>query len=159
MIKEYKATFIGLIFSVSCFLLYYTFIVPLLIMLPLSLTLEVVFKGIYPDQVYSKTGQGVVTSLTIIFVTISVTFFTKIIRQIKDTQTYKIGQVILFMTLLLFIVHPLVFYIDLSNDWSRASDGQFILSIGETFQMSSWTFIIIGIVIDSLKIYIQKHSH
>lgn len=156
IIKSYRATFIGLIFPVSCFLLYYTFIAPLLIMLPLPLVLESIFRSLFPDQAYSRTGQEVIVSLAILFVALSAVFFIKIIRQIRNTQTYKSSPVILYMVLSVFVVHPLVFYINLSKNWNRAHDGQFFLSVGETFQISSLAFVIIGIIIDALKMYKQK---
>lgn len=158
MIQKYKATFIGLFFTVTCLLLYYTFIIPLLTILPLSLPLEIIFNGIYPGQSYAKTGRGVIISLTVVLIVLSFIFFTKFYRQIKETQSYKSLQIIFYFILLQFVIHPLVFYIDLSNDWSRASDGQFFLGAADTFQLSSLTFLIIGIAIDGLKMYRQMHS-
>lgn len=53
----------------------------------------------------------------------------------------------------LFIIHPLVFYIKLSNDWSRANDGEFIFSIGDNYKISSIPFFILGMITD-LVVYI-----
>ncbi|MBS1635175.1 MAG: hypothetical protein JST26_04575 [Bacteroidetes bacterium] len=156
IIKSYRASFIGLIFSASCFLLYYTFIVPLLIMLPLSLTLESILSGIFPYQDYSKTGQGVIICLAILFAILSAIYFIRIYLQLANTRSYKTTTVALYMTVMLFVVHPLVFYIDLSEDWSRAGDGQFMLSLGDTFQLSSPAFLIIGMLTDGLAIYKRR---
>jgi hypothetical protein len=158
MIKKYSATVIGIIFTGSCLLLYYTFVIPFLIMLPVPLVLETLFERFYGKQDYSVIGQSMVIALLVIFLGLTALFFTRFIRQIRKVQTYKAFQVFLYMILILFVVHPLIFYIDLSKDWSRANDGQFILSITDTFQFSSFSFVVLGLIIDSLKIFRNKNE-
>ena len=158
MVQKYKATFIGLCFTISGMLLYYTFIIPLLIMMPLALPLEMVLQAVNPGSGYYFVGHGVIITLTVLFVIISAIFFRKFLQQIKFLEGYKTLPIIAYMILLQFIVHPLVFYIHLSKDWSSASDGQFFMSLNETFQLSSLTFLFIGILLDYLKFFRLKHK-
>ncbi|MCC6372172.1 MAG: hypothetical protein IT236_14305 [Bacteroidia bacterium] len=127
-------------------------------MLPVSLTLELIFKGVYPDQDYAIIGRGIIISLIILLVTISIAFLLKFNQQLREFKNYKPTQVLIYMILLQFVVHPLVFYINLSSNWSKAEDGQFILSINETFQMSSFAFLILGLLIDGLKLIQLKNT-
>lgn len=150
--NNYHATWLGAFFTVICFLLYYTFIVPFFIMLPLVLPLELIFTQIYPGQGYPTIGKGIIISLAVIFSGLTAFFFTRFIKQIREFRNYRTLHVALYMILLFFVVHPLFFYIHLSNNWGRASNGQFILSITETFQCSSFSFVILGVIIDCIKI-------
>lgn len=57
MIKDYKATIIGLIFSLGCFILYYTFLFPILTIIPLPYLIDIIFNSIFTKQNdYSITG-------------------------------------------------------------------------------------------------------
>ncbi len=157
--KKYKATFIGLLFTAGGLLLYYTFVVPLIIMLAVGWPLEVIFTRIHPDASYSAIGHDIITLLTILFVLITFIYFIIFIRQIKDKRDYQTWSLIQYLILLHFIVHPLIFYIHLSTDWSRASDGQFIFSVDETFQLSSGIFLMLGMILDGIKFSIINQSN
>ena len=75
-------------------------------------------------------------------------------RKIKDNISNR--GFILYLTLQFFVLHPLVFYISLSSNWTRASDGQVMFMIVEYFPYSSWTFLILGILTDIFRRQIQK---
>lgn len=148
MTKKYSGTFIGLMFSLSSFLATWTFIFPLLTVLPLGLFLESIFKSSGP---YSVIGPYILTTLWVIFITTSAAFFLyAYVMGLRGKAIPKLSFVI-FLVLQLFIVHPLVFYIDTSPDWDRASDGQFILGIANTFPTSSFAFVCFGILLDLVR--------
>lgn len=144
--NKYSATWIGLLFTIACLIGAMTDIAAFITILPLSYLLESFFHLFFSD--YSKIGTSVIIALLIILIGISSLSFLRIYHQIRDYNSYKTSEIVLYMSLLLFVIHPLIFYINLSNDWSRASDGQFIFSINETFHISSWAFVIIGALID-----------
>jgi hypothetical protein len=146
--KKYSASLLGLIFCISCFLLYYSFVVPLFIIFPVSWCLESIFNGIFPKFDYAQIGTSVIVFLSISFLLVTILFFSKFIHQRRTQGIYRKEYVLVYMFVLLFIIHPLFFYLSLSNNWSRASDGQFIMSVGNTFQISSYPFAIVGILID-----------
>lgn len=156
---KYKATIMGLFMSLFCYLSYYTFVIPMFIMLPLPLTLEVFFSSIFGGQTYPKVGQSILITLFIIFLTVTILFFRVFILEIKKTKDFNPKKFLLFLAIQLFVVHPLVFYYDLSNNWEQARDGQFILSIPKTFQTSSLAFLIFGISLDTLNILLKSTAH
>lgn len=151
MTGNYRATLIGMIYTVICLLTILTFIVPMLTILPLALPLELVFSKIFGDRNYSKVGNSVLLSLTIIFFGCIILFYKNFKRQLNRTNRISAGSFILLLSLQLIIIHPLIFYLNTSKDWSRASDGQFIFGITETFPISSFAFVIFGVIVDTLK--------
>jgi uncharacterized circularly permuted ATP-grasp superfamily protein len=158
IIQDYKATFIGLLFTVIGIFSYYTFIIPLLIMMPIIIPLELLLEEVFPKSNYSTIGQGIVATLIILLIFISTIFMRKFIQQINFLKIFKVSSIISYMIFLQFIVHPLVFYIHLSGDWSRASDGQFFMAVDETFQLSSLMFLLIGIFLDYIKFSKLKYA-
>lgn len=152
--RRYTATFIGLFFTLGGLLLYYTFILPIFIVFPLPFILEVIFQNIDQNQAYFQIGYKVIFSLIVFFFLTTFIFFYQFNKQIRNHKNYFNSYVVLYMLLLLFIIHPLVFYIHLSSKWESAGDGQFFLTIGETFQLSSYPFLMIGLAVDIFK-YIQ----
>ena len=151
MTGNYKATLIGMVYTVICLLTILTFIVPMLTILPLALPLELLFSKIFGDGNYSKVGNCVLLSLTIIFLGSIILFYKNFNRQLKLTHRISTQSFILFLSLQIVIIHPLVFYLNTSKDWSRASDGQFIFGITDTFPISSFAFVIFGVIVDSFK--------
>ncbi|RYE57409.1 MAG: hypothetical protein EOP48_05860 [Sphingobacteriales bacterium] len=138
-------------YTVVCLLTILTFIVPLLTILPLALPLELIFSAIFGDDNYSRVGKGVLVSLIIIFCISIFLFYRNLNRQLKRTQQLNTAGFILFLTLQLIIIHPLVFYVNTSKDWSQASDGQFVFGITASFPISSFAFVIIGLMVDAYK--------
>ena len=148
MTNKYKGTIIGLIFSVSSWLATWTFVIPFITVLPAGLLLENMFKSIHAVDDYDVIGPSILKALWVIFLTTTILFFTYAFRSAKSGRPASKLSFIVFLLLQLFIVHPLVFYIDTSQNWDRASDGQFILRITETFPLSSIAFVIFGILLD-----------
>ncbi len=151
MTGKYKATLFGTIYTVICLATILTFIVPMLTIVPLALPLELFFSKIFGDGDYSKVGNSVLLSLIIIFLGTIILYYRQLKKELKFNNAISTGRYILFLTLQLIIVHPLVFYLDTSRDWSRASDGQFIFGITDTFPISSFAFVIFGMIVDMLK--------
>lgn len=156
MKTKYQATLIGLTYTIVCLLSYYTFVVPMVCFLPIALPVEVFFQNIFKDQGYFKIGNSMILTFLGIFLFVSIIFFRKFIKQIKTTDTFNNTQFLAFLTLQLFIIHPLIFYIILSKNPSRDSEGLFILSVDKTFQLSSIAFVIFGIALDALKLRLTK---
>lgn len=152
MINNYTATVIGFIFSVSSWLATWTFIIPFLTVLPLSLILENGFSNTHYGNDYNIIGPLILKTIWILFLFIVIISYALwVIRIIRGKPVSKLSFS-LFLTLQLFIVHPLFFYIDTSQNWNRASDGQFILGVTETFPKSSLVFIFFGILLDLLRL-------
>lgn len=151
VLNRYKATRTGLIITVVGLLLHYTFIIPMLIVMPPAIAVELIAKAITGDGGFAQTGLSVLIIFVFLLFLLIAIFGRRFLKQIHETGTYNSHDVLLFMILLQAIVHPLIFYIDLSSDWSRASDGQFFMTVGQTFNISSLSFVFIGAIIDLVK--------
>jgi hypothetical protein len=151
MKNKYSGTIIGLIFSLSSWVATWTFIIPFITVLPLSLFLEGTFKNGAHDRSYYEIGPSILKTMWFIFIiSVALYYIVTILKVIRGRPVTKLSF-ILFLTGQLFIVHPLLFYIDTSQDWDRASDGQFIFGITQTFPTSSFAFVIFGILLDLLR--------
>lgn len=157
MTNKYSATFIGLIFSISCAIATVTFIIPFITVLPLSLFLEHIFKSDNNDTSYFEIGPSILSALWTIFIITSILFYALTVFKLRRQKPIKLFF-ILFLVLQLFIVHPLFFYIDTSQNWDRASDGQFILGITETYPISSISFVIYGIILDLIRNFVRPKA-
>ena len=123
------------------------FAIPIISIIPIALPLELIFSNFVNDK---YLWISVTISLLIIFILTSNLLY----RKIKDDISNR--GFILYLTLQFFVLHPLVFYISLSSNWTRASDGQVMFMIVEYFPYSSWTFLILGILTDVFRRQVQK---
>ena len=151
MKEKYKATIIGSIITVICFLSTWTFVVPFLTILPVGLPLELLFSGIFSDANYSATSTSVLLTLIGLFILTGLWYYKKIETDKKEKYEFNTIRLIIFFTIQLFIIHPLVFYLWATMNSENAGDGQFMFGIIETFPISSFSFVIIGIFIDIFK--------
>jgi len=156
MRSTYKATYIALIFAVSSYLAYYTFLIPIFVIWPVAIPLEQFFSDHFAAGGYAETGTAIIITLSSAAIFLTTLFYIIFIRQLKKNKSYNIRHFIIFLCLQLFVIHPLFFYIDLSSDWSRASDGQFALSVGENFRQSSFVFLWLGVILDLIAFCIKK---
>ena len=147
MKNKYSATIIGLIFTLFSLISILLFAIPIISIIPIALPLELIFSNFVNDK---YLWICVTISLLIIFILTSNLLY----RKIKDNISNR--GFILYLTLQFFVLHPLVFYISLSSNWTRASDGQVMFMIVEYFPYSSWTFLILGILTDIFRRQIQK---
>jgi len=157
MTYKYSATFIGLIFSLSSAIATATFIIPFITVLPLSLFLENIFKSGNNNSSYNEIGPSILNTLWAILLVTSILFFLFAIFKLRRQKSIKL-LFILFLIMQLFIVHPLFFYIDTSQNWDRASDGQFIFGIINTYPISSISFIIYGIILDLIRNFVKPKT-
>lgn len=155
MTSKYAATLIGLMFSAASLLATVTFIIPFITVLPLSLILENAFKNGDNNRSYNEIGPSILNAMWIIFFVTSLLFYLYTIIKLRRGQPASTWLFTFFLILQLFIVHPLFFYIDTSQNWDRASDGQFILGIVETYPTSSFVFVVFGILLDLIRIVLK----
>ena len=154
--NKYSATIIGSYFTLFCLAASITFVVPFLFMVPLCLLFENIFSAVFSNENYPAVGNAVVAALGASCLLVSLVFFLRARKQLMTTGEIKKGSIKLFMFIQLFIVHPLVFYLVTSQDWSWGSDGQFIFGINGTCPKSSFAFIVFGILIDVIKSFFKK---
>lgn len=149
-LKNSPATKIGLIFTVICFLGTWTFVLPFMIIMPTGLMVESYFNSYYGPVPFDYIGQAAIVTLSSLFIVTTFLYYLLVRVQVKRNNEIVKGVFIGYLVLELFIIHPLFFYIWLSQDWNMAGDGQMMFSIMETFPFSSVTFVVIGLLVDLL---------
>ena len=148
---QHTATWIGLIFTAVSFVATWSFIIPLLTLMPFGLTLELVFTDIFGNDPYSTVGNATLFSLLVLVLLTCFVYYRYLIRSSESGVAFSKSRFILFLLLQMFLVHPLGFDIYGSLDWSRASDGQYILALYTTFPISSFAFLLFGFIADKVR--------
>src|SRR5690606_27482168 len=97
--------------------------------------------------------------MTIIFITSWIIALIIIRRTISKNGQISRRRIIIVMTILYFIVHPLGFYIYWGHVLNFRSDGQLIFAAVDSYPKSGWTFILIGLSIDGVKNYKLNGKH
>lgn len=143
--QELNGTIIGAIFSASSLLLTWTFIVPLVSILP-GLVVESIMSSIIDNEPYSNVGKATLIALISIFVVSIVLILIKARkRPISNRQMFVI------MAGEFFLVHSVGFYIYWATLNFRG-DGQLIFGVLASFPASSFVFVALGFLIDWVKV-------
>ena len=145
---KYTASIFGLLFTAILFISTFTLVIPLLTLLLPGL-LEIIVSTIIGDSEHKTILFSVLSCLVIIFIITTYSSFKVILR--KKELLKK--ELIYYFTFQVFIIPSIFFYAETFRDgnWDRASDGQFFLGIIEVFPLSSFSFIIIGVIIDIIR--------
>ena len=145
---KYTASIFGLLFTAILFISTFTLVIPLLTLL-LPGFLEIIVSSIIGDSEHKTILFSVLSCLVIIFIITTYSSFKVIFR--KKELLKK--ELIYYFTFQVFIIPSIFFYAETFRDgnWDRASDGQFFLGIIEVFPLSSFSFIIIGVIIDIIR--------
>lgn len=149
--NKYEAAKIGMVIAIFSIILSSTYIVPILTNLPIGLPLELIFSEIFKNSSYRVIAIGVLLSLITIFIVVGFYYLKQIQEDKKAENRFNKKKLILFFISQIFIIHPLVFYFWATLNAHRASDGQFVFGIVDTFPMSSFIFPVIGWWIDKIK--------
>lgn len=157
MKSKYIGTIGGLVFSlpglltlISLEMMMIFMFIPILSFLPIALPLELLGNVFFDD--YASTALFVLVGLTILFCLSTNFYFRSLNNDRKEKKLFNSRKLWIYLGLQFIIIHPLIFYIWASNNSDSSGDGQFIFGAFETFPISSGIFILIGIIIDLIKI-------
>jgi len=149
---QYHATILGGLFTVGSFLLTFTFMIPVFSIMPGTL-IESMMASILGTEPYSSVGIATIIVLLILLV-IWVLFC---MAQSKK-RVLQNGQIIGFMAILYFIIHPLGFYLYWAIALDFRNDGQLVFAAVDSFPVSSMGFLIFGVLIDGVKLKSPKEK-
>lgn len=150
---------VGAIFTVCSFLLTFTFVVPVISVLP-GVFLEATAKKIISNNPYSNVGKLTTLLLTIVFLVEIVLILLYTHKKASEKQTVSKGKIMLFMFAFYFIVHPLGFYVYWGLFLNFRGDGQVIFAAVVSFPISSLLFVLFGLLIDcTYKTFDNKALH
>jgi len=127
-----------------------TYVIPIISILP-AVYLEGLSSILVKNEPYSNVGKMTIIILTLIF-TVYLIFSIFYIRKIKiKNNVVTKNTLILLMSIMYLIIHPLVMYIYWAIKYDYRDDGQLIFMAVETFPISSLFFILFGIILDITK--------
>lgn len=117
--------------------------------------IETLAEKLVNNDPYSNVGKMTILLLTAIFIiAISIALFKIRRTTLRDGRISK-TKIVLVMTVMYFIVHALGFYIYWGLTLDYRGDGQLIFAAVDSFPISSWGFIPIGLAIDGVKKFKQ----
>jgi len=149
--NKFKGTKIGAIFTGINFLLTYTYFVPIFTIIPAT-QLESFLAYFIDEEPYSNAAIATICTLSILFlITISI-----VLKNLTKSKLLSNKKVITIMFVEYFLIHSLGFYLY----WAFVLD----FSIGHqkafasllSFPISSFGFVLIGIIIDLVKLRSEK---
>ena len=144
--KDFNGTIIGLIFTIISLLLTFTYIIPIITIIPATL-IENIMTHFISNEPYSNIGKATIITLFLIFLISLIIIRFKVKRKIDLPNLY----VVAIMIIEFFIVHSLGFYLYWANTLNYSSDGQLLLAAVDSFPKSSLSFVFIGVFIDIVK--------
>lgn len=146
--SKYSATIIGSIITAICF---GSFSIPLQAMQPIGFSLEGMFNELFANSSSAVIFTSVVISLLILFSLVGFWFLKQVRKDWNANRDFNYLRLIFFFALQLLIVHPLVYFIWATIHSEYSGDGQFGLGMLKTIPTSSIVFVILGLLIDTIK--------
>ena len=131
-------------------MLTFTYIVPIATVIP-GVYIESIMSSFVDKEPYSNVGKATIYVLIAIFL-VSIIFIL-----LKARKSYLSNiQIIAIMIIEYFILHILGFYIYWGIALDFRSDGQLIFAAVSSFPYSSFGFVILGFLVDSIKKKLPK---
>lgn len=147
--KTYNGTLIGAIYTIISFALSFTILIPVFSIIP-GAKIESIIASIIKYDSYSIVGKATTWTLFILFIA-SMAIISFIIRKTTKTNNLSNEAVFVVMAMQYFIIHALGFYLYWGIVLDYRSDGQIAFASVSSFPISSFGFIIIGLIIDLAK--------
>ena len=147
--KNYSGLSVGLIFAIASLLLTATYVIPVISVLP-GVLVEFVLNRIFSISQNSQVGRLTILILSILLVLVLAFSLLNIWRTAKSGSVSK-GRIVIIMCTCFFLVHSLGFYCYWGLNLDFRSDGQLLLGAVNSFPISSFAFVLIGLLIDIIK--------
>jgi hypothetical protein len=139
-----KGLIIGIMFTLGSLLCLLIPFLPMLSIIPGAIVVGPFIPGESSKDNVGAFSGGLIFIL-IITLFLSLNWISK--KTFKDKKV-SAGQISALMFLFFLIVHPLGFYIYRSAAYGNISDSLMIFSVYNSFPFSSFSFILIGLLID-----------
>ena len=152
---NYRATKIGAVFTVVCIALTFTYLVPVFVLLPAATFYEGLAKAIAPQSHVGKVSMQLLAGT---FAMCMLPMLYSAWRTARKGCVMGKGEIIGYMLLLCFIVHPLGFYAYWGFKLNYRMDGQIIFASVDSFPISSLFFVVFGFVLDTVANYTKPNG-
>jgi DMSO/TMAO reductase YedYZ heme-binding membrane subunit len=127
-----------------------TYIVPI-ISVSFGVIFETIAAGIVSNDPYSNVGLLTIKLLSVIFLFTLILCILSVINMAEKFGYITQRRIIGIMAIMFFIIHSLGFYIYWGVALHFESDGQLMFGALISFPISSFTFVLIGLLIDFAK--------
>jgi hypothetical protein len=144
---KFRGTFIGGIFTLGSFLAIFTFIVPIISVMPGAL-IEGCAGNFVDNDPYSNVGHATLVALWILAAISILPFLLYVFFKARKGVPVRNAALIVFFILEFFIIHCLGFYCYWAIELDYRSDGQLIFAALSSFPYSSPFFVLLGMLID-----------
>ncbi len=148
--KEKSGLIIGTIFTGVSLLLTVTFIVPIISVFP-GMIFETIAENFISNNLYSNVGKLTILLLSVTFILTLILSLLALKNKIKRGEEISNRRIVGVLSLFYFIVHSLGFYTYWGVYLDFVSDGQLIFGAVISFPISSFSFVLIGLMIDFVK--------
>jgi hypothetical protein len=145
--EHHQGLIFGSMLTVCCLVLTFTFIVPIVFVLP-GVVVESIASHVVNNDPYSNVGICTIIILCVLLTGALMAALLHIRRRRAKGMSVSQGRAIVLLLLLSFIIHPLGFYIYWGVVLQFRSDGQLIFAAFNSFPFSSFAFPIIGFLMD-----------
>jgi hypothetical protein len=147
--KNYIGLSIGIIFTICSLLLTITYVVPIISVLP-GVLVEVVSARLISNEPYSNVSKLTILVLSFLLILVLAYSLRNIWKTAKIGSVSK-GRIVAIMSICYFPVHSLGFYCYWAINLNFRGDGQLVFGAVNSFPISSFAFILIGLIIDVVK--------
>ena len=154
---KHKGFLVGIIFTLCSLVLTLTYVVPIISVLP-GLFFENIASALISNDPYRNVGKLTILFLSVFFIIIIILILFYIRKRSKQDLMLSKSEIIGFMFAIYFFVHPLVFYIYWGLILDFRSDGQLIFMAVDSFPISSFSFVLFGILLDWSSNYVLKNK-
>lgn len=156
--NRFRGTLIGLAFTIISMLLSFTFVIPIISVIP-GVVFELISSVMVDNNPYSNVGELTVNILWFVFIfSISMILFF-VYKKSKFGIIISNHFIFQSMMIMYFVIHSLGFYLYWANKLNYRSDGQLILVAVDSFPISSLAFLPIGLAIDfTVNLFFQERS-
>ncbi len=158
--KKYKASIIGILFSLPGIAAGLSFIVieftsligfALITMVPTSLPLEYLFGPVLGIDNYALVALFTTVVIFGLYMAATFGFRAIYLDRKKNGKSLSSGIIFAYFFVITFLLHPLFFEIWAFMNADSSGDGQFLFGLFSTLPISSIGLIITGIVIDRIR--------
>ncbi len=148
--KHNSGLIIGAIFTGISLCLTITYIVPIISVFP-GFIFETIAASFVSNEPYSNVGKLTIKLLSVIFLLTLILCMLSVINKTEKFGQISQRRIIGIMAILYFIVHCLGYYLYWGIALHFESDGQLIFASLISFPISSFAFVLIGLLIDFVK--------
>ena len=155
--RSYNGLIVGGLFTGCSFLLSFNSFVPVVSVLP-GAFFELLARQLIVNEPYSRVGELTIVLLALTLGLVLIWALFNVRKQALVKRSLSKAKVAGILAAAYFPVHALGFYIYWGSSLGFRSDGQLIFAAINSFPLSSFAFVVIGLLLDYTKITVVSNA-